>query len=159
MANEPSVTDGLKAALADIQQPSLPDEFYPAPGVLILLALTLLALYWLGRKWFRHYQQNGARRLAQQALMQISADTPGAANAVLQTLKQYLQTKKPGHPALAYNSADFVAFLQQSAAISVSVANLDGLLYGPVPNQQQVHDWLQFAQQWLAQHRELSLHV
>ncbi len=159
MANEPTVTDSLKTALADIQQPALPDEFYPAPGILILAVLALLALYRLGRKLYRYHQRDGARRLAQKALKQVSAAQPGAANAALQILKQYLQTKKPGHPALACNSRDFVIFLQQSTKVSVTLPDLDLLLYGPAPDPLQIADWLQFAEHWLAQHQELSLYV
>jgi len=159
MANDPSATDQLKTALADIQQPPLPDEFYLAPGMVFLAALLLAALLWLARRLYRRHQRDSARRLALLALAQISAEQSGAANAILQLLKRYLQTKRPGHPALAMHSAEFVAFLQQSSAITSPLPDLDLLLYGPAPEQAQVQIWLQFARQWLEQHREPGLYV
>ncbi len=159
MATEPSVTEQLKTALADIQQPPLPDEFYLAPGVIVLAVLLLLLLAWLTRLLYRRYQRDNARRLALDALALIVSTEPGAANAVLLLLKQYLQTKAPGHPALALSSAGFVAFLQHSGQLTATVPDLDLLLYSPAQDPATVQSWQQFARQWLKQHREHALYV
>lgn len=159
MANEPNITDTLKTALADIQQPALPDEFYLAPGWLLLVLPILVAIAWLGRKWYRTYRRDSARRLALQALSQIQLEQPEAANAILQLLKQYLQTKRPGHPALAEKSTGFVAFLQRSGKLSEQQPDLDQLLYSRTSDPSQLKAWHQFAWLWLEQHREQGLDV
>lgn len=159
MANEPNITDTLKTALADIQQPALPDEFYLAPGWLLIALPILLTLAWLARKWYRRYQNDSARRIALQALSQIQLEQPEAANAILQLLKQYLQTKRPGHPALAEKSAAFVAFLQRSGNLSEQLPDLDLLLYSPTKDATQLKSWQQFATLWLQQHQERRLDV
>lgn len=159
MAEQSSMTDNLKAALADIQQPPLPEEFYLAPGYLLLSTLILALVGWFGWRLVQHYRRNSARRLALQLLEKINLQQQDAANQILLLLKQYLQTKKPGHPALALQSAQFVAFLQQSAALDTPQPELDPLLYGPVPNPAAVTAWHLFAKQWLIKHKELSLYV
>lgn len=159
MANEPNITDTLKTALADIQQPALPDEFYLAPGWLLLALTVLLALAWLARKGYRRFRRDSARRLAQQALSQILLEQPEAANAILQLLKQYLQTKRPGHPALAEKSAAFVAFMQQSGNLTALPPDLELLLYSRTSDPAQLKAWHQFADLWLQQHREQGLDV
>lgn len=159
MANDPNITDTLKTALADIQQPTLPDEFYLAPGLLLLALPVLFALVWLARTLYRRYQRDSARRIALQSLDKIQLEQPEAANAILQLLKQYLQTKRPGHPALAEKSATFVAFLQRSGNLSEQLPNLDVLLYSPTSDPEQLKAWQRFAGLWLEQHQERRLDV
>lgn len=159
MAETPSMTDNLKAALADIQQPPLPDEFYLAPGYLLLGVLFLALFSWFGWRLLQQYRRNSARRLALQLLAQINLQHQDAANQILLLLKQYLQTKRPGHPALAMRSAQFVEFLQRSAALDTAPPELDALLYSPAREPELVSAWLQYARQWLIKHQELSLYV
>ena len=87
----------VELSLADIQQPALPDEFYLAPGLLLLALPVLFALVWLARTLYRRYQRDSARRIALKSLYKIQLEHPEAANAILQLLKRYLQTKRPGH--------------------------------------------------------------
>ncbi len=159
MAETPSLTDNLKAALADIQQPPLPDEFYLAPGYLLLAVLVFALLSWFGWRLLQQRRRNSARRLALQLLEQINLQQKDAANQILLLLKQYLQTKKAGHPALAMQSGQFVTFLQQSAMLTTPPPELDNLLYGPVPDPAAVSAWHLFAREWLIKHKELSLYV
>ncbi len=159
MAETSSLTDNLKAALADIQQPPLADEFYLAPGYLLLAVLVLALLGWFGWRLVQQYRRNSARRLALQLLEQINLQQKDAANQILLLLKQYLQTKKAGHPALAMQSAQFVAFLQQSAALQTAPPELDVLLYSPASDLALVTAWQQYARLWLVKHKELSLYV
>ena len=159
MANDPNITDTLKTALADIQQPTLPDEFYLAPGWLLLALPALLASVWLARKFYRSYRRDNARRIALQALYRIQLEQPEAANAILQLLKQYLQTKRPGHPALAEKSTAFVTFLQRSGNLSEQQPDLDLLLYSRTSDLSQLKAWQRFAGLWLEQHREQGLDV
>lgn len=159
MAETPSLTDNLKAALADIQQPPLPDEFYLAPGYILLSLLLLILLSWFGWRLFQQYRRNSARRIALHLLEQINLQQKDAANQILLLLKQYLQTKKTGHPALAMQSAQFVTFLQQSASLEATPPELDTLLYGRAPAPAAVAAWHLFAKQWLVKHKELSLYV
>lgn len=159
MAETPSLTDNLKAALADIQQPPLPDEFYLAPGYLLLAVLVCALLGWFGWRLLQQHRRNSARRLALKLLEQINLQQKDAANQILLLLKQYLQTKRPGHPALAMQSAQFVAFLQQSAALQTEPPELDTLLYSPANDPAQVNAWQQYARKWLVRHKELALHV
>lgn len=159
MAETPAMTDNLKAALADIQQPPLPDEFYPAPGYLLLGVLLLALLGWFIWRLMQQRRRNSARRLALRLLAQINLQQKDAANQILLLLKQYLQTKKAGHPALAMHSSQFVVFLQQSGRLETAPPDLDILLYGPAADPAQVAIWHEFARQWLVQHKELALHV
>lgn len=159
MAETPSLTDSLKAALADIQQPPLPDEFYPAPGYLLIGVLFLALLGWCFWRLVQQRRRNNARRLALQLLAQIDLQQKDAANQILLLLKQYLQTKKTGHPALAMQSSHFVVFLQQSAALETAPPNLDTLLYSPAADPALVAVWHEYAKQWLVKHKELALHV
>lgn len=159
MAETSSMTDNLKAALADIQQPPLPDEFYLAPGYLLLAVLILALVGWFIWRLLRQRRRNSARRLALQLLEQINLQQKDAANQILLLLKQYLQTKKPGHSALAMQSAQFVAFLQRSAALDTPPPELDVLLYSPSSDPALIIAWQQYARQWLIKHKELSLYV
>jgi hypothetical protein len=159
MANNPSATDNLKAALADIQQPPLPDEFYIAPGWLCLAVMVISALLWLGRRAYQRYQGDNARRLALKALAEISLQHPAAANAILQLVKQYLQTKQPGHPALAFRSAEFVVFLKNTGNLTLELPDLERLLYAGQSDPALLQNWQQFVRLWLQQHREARLYV
>lgn len=159
MANEPSAADSLKAALADIQQPALPDEFYLAPGYLLLALLLFAGAAWIYRFLLKRYRRNQARRLALRQLNTITAEQKDAANRVLLLLKQYIQTKKPGHPALTMQSSDFVAFLQKTAQLEQPALDLELLLYGPTPSAAAVNAWLELARMWLVHHREVALYV
>lgn len=159
MANDPSVTESLKSALADIQQPALPDEFYLAPGYLILGLVALALLFFTIRFLFQRYRRDHARRLALKQLDAINPEHKQAANQALILLKQYIQTKRPGHPALTMQSHAFIAFLRQSAPINDPIPDLDLLLYGPAPSIEDTLAWLHVARQWLQQHREHALYV
>lgn len=159
MANDPALNDQIKAALADIQQPPLPDEFYLAPGYLLLAVLFVLLVSWLVHLAIKNHRRNSARRMALKQLAEINPQQSDAANRILWLLKQYLQTKQPGHAALAMQTAAFLQFLQQSAALTTPLPDLNSLLYAPAPAVEQVQAWQQFARQWLLQHKELSLYV
>ena len=159
MANDPSAADSLKAALADIQQPALPDEFYLAPGYLLLALLLLAFAAWIYRFLLKRHRRNQARRLALRQLETITAEQKDAANRVLVLLKQYIQTKQPGHPALTMQSTDFVAFLQKTAQLDQPAPDLELLLYGPAPSAAALSAWLDLARLWLQHHREVALYV
>lgn len=159
MANQASAAESLKSAIADIQQPPLPDEFYLAPGYLILGLFALALIFLACRFLLQRYRQDHARRLALKQLEAIKPEHPQAANQIFILLKQYIQTKRPGHPALTMQSSAFLAFLQQTASLNTTMPDLEPLLYGPAPSIEDASTWLDVARQWLRQHREHALHV
>ncbi len=158
-ASPQALTDSLKAALADIQQPPLPDEFYLAPGYLLLaLPLLLLLGWWLYKCWQRH-QRNQPRRLALKRLSELSLTDEAAANQILLLLKQYLKTRNPRHPALTMNSRQLTGFLSEQVNLNASWPDLDALLYSKTPADADVALFARLATQWLQQHPEQVLYV
>lgn len=158
-AQPPTLTDSLQAALADIQQPPLADEFYLAPGYLLLaLPLLLILCWWLYQSWQRH-QRNQPRRLAIKLLGELSTDQEAAANQILLLLKQYLKTRNPHHPALVMNSRQLTVFLSQQVNLSAPWPDLDNLLYSKAPVAADVALFARLADEWLRQHPEQVLYV
>lgn len=147
----------LQKALADIQQPPLPDEFYFAPVYwLALLLLALLSIYcW--RRYRARRLRDQSRQLALAEFDQLT--TSAGANAVLLLLKQYLHARKPNHPALVMSATDFFAFLQQTVPPTTALPTADWLLYSGQADEAALQQWFDYARLWLASHPESALNV
>lgn len=157
----------LKKLLEDIQQPPLPEQFYLPPGYLIIGLVLAICLFVGLRRWQQRRQQQRPRRLALQALQQIRlgltqpADLAVAArsNAIMLVLKQYVQTKVPGHPVLSQPGQQFLQFLQQTVSATASLPDADWLLYSGQADLSAVTALLDYATLWLKQHPESALDV
>lgn len=141
------------AALADIQQPVLHNEWYKAP-IWSLLAFVLLVL--LGFAGWKLWQRRQQRRPLRLALVQLNALDLSAADAASQIssiLKRVLRTLNPQHPALSYAGQPWQQFLQQSLngqpSAQPPLPDLLALHYQPSPAAADIQAYAAFARHWL----------
>lgn len=147
----------LQKALADIQQPALPDEFYLAPVYLLLLVLLAAVVWYCWRAYRVRQLHDRARQLALAELATLA--TTADANQVLLLLKQYLRSRARSHPALVMPAADFFVYLQQTVPAAQPLPAADWLLYSGQADAAARQQWFAYARLWLAQHPESALHV
>jgi hypothetical protein len=101
--------------LNDIVAPAPVAWWPPAPGWYALAGILLLALFWLGFRGLRSWQQNRYRREALRALAQIAASGPVAAAALPDLLKRVALSAWPRDRIAGLVGSDWHRFLDTAA--------------------------------------------
>jgi hypothetical protein len=139
--------------LADIQEPLLANDWYRAPGWLLLLATLLLLLGYAGYRWWRYQQQQKPVTFALAELAKLDLTAPNAAELITTLLKRLLLTQVPAHPALTYSGTAWQQFLLSSLPTGVTPAeplpDLLALHYQGTPALDDMRRYAVFAALWL----------
>lgn len=139
MSEQPS----LEAILADIIEPELLLQWQLAPGHGLVMLLVLLALTYIGYRYWQHYQSGAARRYTEQQLLQLDLQQPDAASQINQLLKRVVQHYAPAHPLLSASVDQWQAALQQLSA--QPMPDLASLLYQNSATAEQLQQFRQAA--------------
>lgn len=139
--------------LADIQEPLLANDWYRAPGGLLLIAILLLLLGYAGYRWWRYQQQQKPVKFALAELAKLDLTAPNAAEQISTLLKRLLLTRLPSHPALTYSGFAWQQFLLSSLPTGVTPAeplpDLLSLHYQSAPAAEDIRRYAVFAELWL----------
>lgn len=144
--------DPRLAALIDIQEPLLANDWYMAP-IWWLLALLLIGSL-CGCVWYLRKRATEQRpyRDAMSQLNQLELQAQLTPAAITILLKRYLITRQPKHPALAWSGQAWQDFLQQSLAPTLSPPPLPDLLalhYQAEADPEHIRSYLEFGKFWL----------
>jgi len=152
-AASPATTQATVPGLADIQEPLLGNDWYLAPGWLVVMLIVLGLIVYVGyRLWNYHLQQKPLRfTLAELARLDLnSADAP---EQITTLLKRLLMTKIPGHPALTYSGSAWQQFLISSLPPKITptapLPDLMTLHYQASPSAEDIRLYATFAAFWL----------
>ena len=139
--------------LADIQEPLLANDWYRAPGWLLLIAILLLLLGYAGYRWWRYQQQQKPIKFALAQLEKFDLSAPNAAEQITTLLKRLLLTRIPAHPALTFSGSAWQQYLMSSLPGNVKLAealpDLLALHYQSAPAVDDVRRYAVFAAVWL----------
>jgi hypothetical protein len=155
-------TEATMPGLADIQEPILANDWYMAPGWIILLGLLLLALSYVGYRYWRYVQCQKPVKFALSALAKLDLETPGSAEQITQLIKRLLLTRVPAHPAIALSGAAWQYFLITSLPKSLRstlpndpLPDLQALHYQRAPAIEDIQRYANFAAVWMSKVKDI----
>jgi len=155
-AANPTSAPATMPGLADIQEPLLANDWYLAPGWLLLLFLLLALLSYATYRWWRYRQLQRPVKFALEALAKLNLSAPDAAEQITQLLKRLLMTLTSTHPAVALSGVAWQQYLMTSlpaSALSTLPADplpdLLALHYQQSPAAEDIQRYATFAALWL----------
>lgn len=155
-AAKPTPTEATMPGLADIQEPLLANDWYMAPGWIVMLGMLFFGLCYLGYRYWRHYQHQKPVKFALLALSKLDLESSGSVEQITQLIKRLLLTRVSAHPAIALSGAAWQAFLMASLPASARstlpedpLPDLQALHYQRTPAIEDIQRYAKFAAVWM----------
>jgi hypothetical protein len=149
-------TEATIPGLADIQEPLLANDWYMAPGWIVMLGLLMFGFCYLGYRYWRHYQHQKPVKFALLALSKLDLEASGSVEQITQLIKRLLLTRVSAHPAIALSGSAWQAFLMTSLPTSVCsklsddpLPDLQALHYQRSPAKEDIQRYANFAAVWM----------
>jgi hypothetical protein len=157
-----SPTEATIPGLADIQEPLLANDWYMAPGWIVLLAVLLFGFIYLCYRYWRHYQHQKPVKFALLTLSNLDLEASGSVEQITQLIKRLLLTRVSAHPAIALSGAAWQAFLMASLPASARstlpedpLPDLQALHYQRAPAMEDIERYAKFAAIWMRKVKDI----